>query len=134
MGKHAKTKTWDRPDLSYYFDNPPPSKRTRQSPKSYREDLRPNTSRKPRESNPTASTRKLTSTARKPSVTRNKPEAVNSTAKKSESGREKRRKRSSVAEMGTVGDAEGLRGSLPGLSGKKVVQRYEQLLSESQVM
>jgi len=44
--KHHKTNTWDRPELPYFFDNPPPSKRTRYSPKSMREDIKTSSNKK----------------------------------------------------------------------------------------
>lgn len=80
--KHQKRNTWDRPEMPYFFDSAINTKRTRYSPKSMREDHKLSSTRKEKDFNATASSRKI-ATARKASSSRAKIEPRPNTLKRS---------------------------------------------------
>jgi hypothetical protein len=130
IDKHSKTRTWDRPEPPFFFDHPA-TKRTRVSPKSGREESQQpgsdvvstlNSSRKP-------------ATARKGSASKAKMEKLEkkcSTVQKNSSEVRTKGKRKLGGDESIRAEEEGLRGSLPGLSGKKVLQKFAPMLSEHQ--
>ena len=122
--KHNKTNTWDRPEPAFFFDHPP-TKRTHYSPKSYREELRhPSIEHAPKANNGSSSNRKV-STAKKSSNSKVKIDKKTSTVHKNGSENLKKvKKKMPVVEQSQLADYDSLRGSLPGLPGKKVLQRF----------
>jgi hypothetical protein len=82
--------------------------------------------------NPLSSNRKV-STARKNSNSKAKIEKKPSNIHKNGSENLKKiKKKMPVVDQSQLLDYENLRGSLPGLTGKKVLQRFEPMLSENQ--
>ena len=124
--KHHKTNTWDKSE-SFFVDAPSASKRRPHSPKSLRQEPKPAQKHARRESQPVIPASKP-STARKTSTSKVKLEKKYSTVKKPTTASKKPRRKGEQSGV----EYESLRGSLPGLSGKKVLQRFEPLLSENQ--
>lgn len=117
--------------MPYFIDNSSGinTKRTRNSPISMREDYKASTLRKEKDFNPNASSRKI-STARKASSSKVKIDSKPNTVRKPTSEKIKKpKKKVSMIEQSHLQDCDELRKSLPGLSGKKVIQKYELMLS-----
>ena len=129
IDKHNKTNTWDHHDPSYILDNPS-HKKNRYSPKSYREEHKPNTQEHhQRDIKINNSSKKITSAA-KNSNGKSKDEKKYSTLKKNPSNKLKKNKaKPSIISESHLLEYDKLRGSLPGLSGKKILQHFQPILS-----